>query len=324
MVRLGNCRIADAGHEGRSSTNAKDFFGILGLFKGDSRSNMLKNWSAFTVMGGFIVLFAVLSSVASLVGLTDPWIYLNENQILYLFSTSAQVVAGIYGLTFAGFIFFRNELSREELEDDTLSDAVEGLKRRYFLLLVFITVLVVFTVLLANLAISYEWTGRGKQSVIIINTAQSAFVASLFAIAYFIFDVASPKRIEAISKNLQNKLDPSRGGEKGSIEDFLKNYNEIEFLLAINGGRYENSIAVSHQAKAPRRMSNSRLAEILFRQGRISQLLFERLRGLITLRNSIIHGADPIVSQEIVQNSRDILQELKLVLDGGDISAPQY
>lgn len=305
--------------------NAKEiFFWIRGLFKGNSRADMLKNWSAFTAIGSFIALFVVLSSLTSLVGLTDPWMYLNENQILYLFSTSAQVAAGIYGLTFAGFIFFRNELSREELEDDTLSDAVEGLKRRYFLLLVFITVLVIFTVLLANLAISYEWTGRGEQSVIIINTAQSAFVTSLFAIAYFIFDVASPKKIEDISKNLQNKLDPSRRDTKGSLENFLRNYNEIESLLAINGGRYENSIAVSHQAKAPRRMSNSRLAEMLFRQGRISQLLFERLRELITLRNSIIHGADPIVSQEIVQNSGDILQELKLILEGEDISVPQY
>ncbi|CAB3651876.1 hypothetical protein LMG24238_01190 [Paraburkholderia sediminicola] len=286
---------------------------------------MLEKWSPLTAIGGFIALFAVLASLTSLVGLTDPWMYLNENQILYLFSTSAQVIASIYGLTFAGFIFFRNELSREELEDDTLSDAVEGLKRRYFSLLIFITVLVMLTVLLANLAISYEWAGRGEQSTIIINTAQSAFVASLFSIAYFIFDVASPKRIESISKNLQNKLDPGHGQEKkGSLESFLRNYNEIESLLIINGQRYENAIAASYQAKAPRRISNSRLAEMLFRQKRISQPLFGKLRELITLRNSIIHGADPVVSQEIVQNSGDVLQELKLVLEGEDIGVPQY
>ncbi len=285
---------------------------------------MLKNWSTFTTIGSFIALFTVLSILTSLIGIHSPWMYLNENQILYLFSTSAQVVSGIYGLTFAGFIFFRNELSREELEDDTLSDAVEGLKRRYFLLLIFITALVIFTVLLANLTISYEWTGHNEQSIIIINTSQSAFVASLFSIAYFIFDVASPKRIESISKKLQNKLDPSRKDEKGSLENFLRNYNEIELLLINNSAQYEKSIIASHQAKAPKRTSNSRLAEILFRQGRISQSLFEKLRELITLRNSIIHGADPIVSREIVQNSEDILQELTQVLEGNDISAPQY
>jgi hypothetical protein len=47
---------------------------------------------------------------------------LDENQILYLFSISAQVIAAIYGLTLTGFIFLRNELSREEFEDETLVD----------------------------------------------------------------------------------------------------------------------------------------------------------------------------------------------------------
>jgi hypothetical protein len=59
-------------------------------------------------------------------------IELNENQILYLFSTSAQVIAAIYGLTLTGFVFFRSELNRQEFEDETLVDAVESLKRRYF------------------------------------------------------------------------------------------------------------------------------------------------------------------------------------------------
>jgi len=277
---------------------------------------MLKNLSPFVAIGSFTVLFITLAGLSSLAGLIDPWIYLNESQILYLFSTSAQVIASIYGLTLAGFIFFRNELSREEFEDDTLSDAVEGLKRRYFLLLLFITALVILTLLLANLAISYEGTGHSEKNILIINAAQSAFVASLFAVAYFVFDVASPKRIEAISKKLQNKLDPSREGEeKGSLEVFLRNYNEIESLLLTNGLRYDKVIAVSFQSKVPRRISNAKLAEILFREGHISELLFGKLRELITLRNSIIHGADPVVSREIVQASSDVLQELKLILE---------
>ena len=77
----------------------------------------------------FLVL---VSLVASFIGIKTPLLILNENQVLYLYSTSAQVLAGVYGLTLTGFIFFRNELSREEFEDDTLTEAVESLKSRYF------------------------------------------------------------------------------------------------------------------------------------------------------------------------------------------------
>jgi hypothetical protein len=62
----------------------------------------------------------LLSAVTSAWGAISGMFRLNENQILYLVSTSSQVLAGIYGLTLTGFIFFRNELSREEQEDETL------------------------------------------------------------------------------------------------------------------------------------------------------------------------------------------------------------
>ncbi|MFM0366318.1 hypothetical protein [Paraburkholderia sediminicola] len=285
---------------------------------------MLKSWSPSATIGCFVAVFIALSGFTSFVGAVDPLIYLNENQILYLFSTSAQVVAGIYGLTLTGFIFFRNELSREEFEDDTLADAIESLKKRYFSLLLFVTAFAILTLLMANLAISYESAEPNDAKVIIINSAQSAFIISLFAIAYFIFEVASPKRIEGVSKRLQNKLDPSRTDEKkGNLEDFVRNYNEIESLLIANGWRYDKAASVSYETRAPKRLPNSRLAEILFRSGRITQSLFQRLRELITLRNSIIHGADPVVSQDIVQASGQVLQELRSALGGEDNDLPR-
>src|SRR6266404_1640095 len=85
----------------------------------------------------FLVALVALIIVTTAIALADRGISLNETQIMYLFSTSAQVIATIYGLTLTGFVFFRNELNREESEDETLSDAVENLKARYYVLLVF-------------------------------------------------------------------------------------------------------------------------------------------------------------------------------------------
>ncbi|MDP3699275.1 hypothetical protein [Rhodoferax sp. BAB1] len=259
--------------------------------------------------------FIALSVVTSAFGIASPWLTLNENQILYLFSTTAQVIAAVYGLTLTGFLFFRNELTREANEDETLEEAIDELKTRYFKLLVYITGLVALTLLLANLVISHETSPQTDLTTILINVGQSAFAVAFAAITLFVFDVIAPQRIERASQNLQDELDPSRDREaRGSLEDFLRNYNQIEGLLSEAGEPYQSYATASAQARLPRRMSNMRLADILFRSERINGSLHGHLRELITLRNAIIHGAEPIVSQEIVATSATVLAELRAVL----------
>jgi hypothetical protein len=272
--------------------------------------------SPFAAIGISVSLFVLLTLCTTAVALNGHGISLNENQILYLFSTSAEVIAAIYGLTLTGFIFFRNELSREEFEDETLVEAVESLKRRYFALLVFIAGLVILTLLLANLAIVHEGSGEVRLNTIIMNAGQSAFVTSLIAVVYFIFDVIAPKRIEGASKRLQRTVDTQvvEGQNNGSLEEFLKNYNQIEVLLDTDGKRYQEISPDTKERRYRRRLPNSRLAEILVRNNRIDKQLFYSLQRLITLRNSIIHGADPVVSQTAVESSVEVLNRLKRAL----------
>lgn len=280
---------------------------------------MLRHWKDIPTISYFTALFVVISIISTAIGLSPLATKLNENQVLYLFSTTGQVIAAVYGLTLTGFIFFRNELSREEFEDETLAEAVEALKGRYFVLLTFITLLVLLTIFLANLAIAREAEGPTFGNAVIINVGQAAFVTSLLAVAYFIFDVISPQRIQKASRRLQDEVDPSRSEQsKGSLEEFLTNYNQIEALLNAVGLPYQQSVAVSIDRGRPRHISNTRLAEILFRNERIGKNLFMQLRELITLRNSIIHGADPIVSEQAVAMSRDVLQRLRSSLGEGE------
>lgn len=278
--------------------------------------DMRRPWTPGQIIATSTVLFLALTLATSSSALFGRAMVLNENQILYLFSTSAQVIAAIYGLTLTGFIFFRNELGRREMEDDTLVDAVENLKARYFVLLKFISVLVGATLVLSNLAIAIEGGGATTASTIVINAGQSAFLASLAVIVYFIFDVISPHRIEQASRRLQSSIDPARDEDTqpGSFQDFLRTFNEIERILSQDGQGIESSAAAPDTKPYTRRISNTRRAEILLRNERIDKALYDKLRNLITLRNAIIHGADPIVSQAIVRESTIVRDQLREAL----------
>jgi hypothetical protein len=270
------------------------------------------------VIRRFAALFALSTVAAAIVASTSRAIALNESQILYLTSTSAQVIAAVYGLTLTGFVFFRNELSREESEDESLREAVESLKARYFGFLWFITALVIVSLLLANLTIASENSAKIPFKNFILNAGQAAFFTSLLAVAYFVFDVISPKRIERASKGLQSGLDPQVAGQRtGNLDEFLNNYNQIEALLDDAGREFHVSASTEDERRFRRRMPNVRLAEILVRSGRIDGRLHRTLRDVITLRNAIIHGGDPVVSEEMVKASGEVFQALKASLAKG-------
>lgn len=276
---------------------------------------MKQSWSTNKLIVSYLGSLIALSLVSSTVGLLLPVMALNENQVLYLFSTSAQVIASIYGLTLTGFLFFRNELNREVSEDETLTEAIDQLKTRYYSLLIFITAMVGLTLLLSNLTISYEDDYRKSITTVLINIGQSSLAVSFIAITIFVFDVIAPQRIERASQKLKDELDPMTSRElHGSLETFLANYNRIEALLIETGSIYQSDTITPFISRSPRRISNMRLAEILFRSSRIDKLLFHQLRELITLRNAIIHGAEPVVSQEFVDMSEKVLISLQAAL----------
>jgi len=267
------------------------------------------------VMTVFAALFVAGTIAASVVASGGSGVVLNESQILYLSSTSAQVVAAVYGLTLTGFIFFRSELSREGLEDETLREAVESLKARYFALLLFITVLVIVSLLLANLTMVFENSKDELRRRVVLCAGQAGFLTSLLAIAYFVFDVISPMRIERASKSLQVGVDPHvEGQQAGSLDEFLKNYEQIAAQLDSAAKVYLGGRGADDRG-ARRRLPNARLVEILFRSQRIDRALHRKLRDLITLSNAIIHGADPVVSEEMVKISAEAMHELKAALD---------
>lgn len=257
--------------------------------------------------------FALLSLLSSFIGVHYPVFQMNENQILYLYSTSAQVLAGTYGLTLTGFIFFRNELSREQVEDDSLADAVERLKKRYFYLLGIVTTSTFSAVLLSNVVIAAEGGGGNHLPIaLLLNITQSAYVISLMVIIYFIYEVVAPGKIERVSQQIQSELDTSEVVKTGSLEKFLSNFNKMEELLSDYSERYK--LASQSGKILGRRMPTSRALDFLFRSEVIDSQLYKQSKNLLSLRNSLVHGAELKVSIQMVKTSKEVLEKVQRAL----------
>jgi len=273
-----------------------------------TKSSWPLSWKILLLSIGFVT----TGAISSYVGWKYRTLTLNENQVLYLFSTSSQVISAIYGLTLTGLVFFINELNREQIEDDTREASTRELKNRYYRFLVFITILVCTAIGIGNSIISTESIGPGLLNSILINAGQTAFAFSLIAIVIFIFEVIDPKALERASDRIKENLDPSMDAdEQGSLGDFIRNFNEVERILVDHGQAYEYSAVISPQARARKRLPNWRLAEVLFKNNKISEEIFAKIRELITIRNSIVHGANPVVSHRIVKESEDVLRMIK-------------
>ncbi|WP_166225516.1 hypothetical protein [Pseudomonas atagonensis] len=267
-----------------------------------------------------IILLLFISCCASTYfGLNHALFELTENQIMYLYSTSAQVLAAVYGLTLTGYIFLRGDLNREARSDETRAKSIEKLEGRYFWQLAVITALVMFTILLTNLVIAQENSKNTEPLTYLMNFSQSFFAISFVAIAFFVVDIVGPGNIQAASQALQDKIDPEHNVKtmQGDLSEFLKSYNNIESILNTKTNIPVLTTDFSNK-KYNKHTSNTRLAEILLRREKINNELFSRLKNLITLRNAIIHGADPSVSQHMVDESKSILEELNKSLDNVD------
>jgi hypothetical protein len=258
-----------------------------------------------------IVIWFILTSISLGVYYSSPLFLLDENQILYLFSAASQVIAAIYGLIITGYIFLRNELDRKVDKDESYEQIVSILKADYFGTIKTISAVTLLSIALCFLVIVDATSLNNVALDILINISVSMILTELILIVSFVIQILNPKSLEIASERLRAKTIISETGEKGSIEDFLTNFNQIEYILAKYGTAITNPELFDYESVKKKRISNPKLVQILFNDERIDSSLKDDLLKLISFRNSIIHGTNLFISKQDVDLSKDILQRLK-------------
>lgn len=243
-----------------------------------------------------------------------PIFSLNENQILYLFSAASQVIAAIYGLIVTGYIFLRNELDRKVDKDESFEEIVSLLKTDYFGSIVSISIVTFISIVLCFLVTVAE-TGKNREIVnLLINLSIPTIITELILIISFVIKILNPNSLEIASNKLREITTKNESDNKGSLEDFLKNFNQIEYILEKYGTAFTNTEFQDYDSIRRKRIAKSKLVNILYKEQKIDSMLRNNLIELISFRNSLIHGTDLFVSKEDVVLSEQVLNQLKEIL----------
>lgn len=261
-----------------------------------------------------IVSFTVLSIVLSVCHCTI--FILDDNQLLYLFSTMAQVTGGMFGLTLTAYVFFIDKFKRSTRDDDTLYDATSALLNRYFHILILVATISGITISLCILGIIdlHNWMSIYP---FIINECVLVFLIGISAILIFGMMLLDPQKLD---KELgKMKKDAERyyqsTSTSGDFREFLKNYNLLEHLIVDFASEY-----MKHQISFDYSPRNSRpqiiqSLQILCKNEILTASLVDELNELRMYRNGLVHGVNFTVSQDVCDRVLTIYNTLNQAFD---------
>ncbi|MBQ3559939.1 MAG: hypothetical protein IJA07_10540 [Agathobacter sp.] len=239
----------------------------------------------------------------------SPIVIFSMEAMTQVLGTSAEVVAGLYGLTLTGYIFFQDRLQQKADSDDLLEDIITLLKKRYHNMVLilsgtcFAVIMVAFNFIiyqpesgLLPMQLYYFW---GYEALFLV------FVALLFNI-YFIITVVDPDKIPRVSLQYKQKLSNS-DSELGSLQGFLQDYEEIEQLLM----KKSEGIAVSHLGtnpwKALKHLNGKEKLEI---RKIVSDPLLINLSKLSQYYSYMVFSQEMTVTREMCDLAKQVKQEL--------------
>ena len=216
-------------------------------------------------------IWLALTAISVIVYLFKPFFILNENQILYLFSSASQVIAAIFGLIITGYIFLRNELDRKADKDETLEEVILLLKSEYFGSIIGISITTIFSITLCFLVIVY----------FLINISVSTILTTLIIIISFVIRILNPNSIEIASNKLRESSTTDKANESGSLEEFLKNFNQIDYILEKYGTTILYTDVKDYESARRKRVPKTKLVYILYNEGKIDNDLKNNLIQII-------------------------------------------
>ena len=230
--------------------------------------------------------------------------------IANVLTTSGEVVAGLYGLTLTGYIFFQDRLQQKADSDDFLEDIIVLLKKRYHNMVLLLSG-TCFTVIVSAFSFVIFMPESGLMPIWMhkiwgFETLFFVFLTLLFNI-YFIIMVVDPDKIPRASLQYKQKLS-SGANELGSLQEFLQDYEDIEHILIEKSEGIAISYLGTNPWKALKHLNGKEKIEI---RKIMSDPLLINLTKLSQYYSYMVFSQEMTVNKEICELAKKVKEELK-------------
>lgn len=264
------------------------------------------SWNMITVVTVVVhVLAVILSTKGSIFPATDIF--------LTIVGTCAQIIAGLYGITMAGYTFFLSRIDALCASDMTLDYVVGSIKKRFKYLIWFITANVLMN-LVISIILMYAPMPDKEDHVffyrLICNEFLVSTLFSIILILYYSVLVIDPNCLEKEARKMKKKLG-GRLDTPGSAVEFISLYDRIEqrcdALLPEN---------VLNQLRENKGRHFEFTIELLREQGLLSRPLIADLNRVHRYYECVVNCGQLSASQEMCGLARHILAFLEQTGNG--------
>ena len=187
-----------------------------------------------------ILLFLILLATVFLI-LFHEIVYgiLDQNKVLYIYSSAPQTIGAIYGLTITGYIFFIGNQNSRIAKDPTLHEIIQENNSQQFQELKEIASLVFLSIAFCFITLYIHKPEKPvfTEYRLIISSISTYFsLGAILSNFLFILEVIDPKSIEKTSQSIINSIE-SQNTKKStneqkinasSMSDFLRGYINLE------------------------------------------------------------------------------------------------
>lgn len=254
----------------------------------------------------------IISAIAQILVILDcfiPVIVYEADAVSGVMSTCSEVVAGMYGITLTGYIFFADRFQNTSKDDESLYDAVQALLLRYNHMAGFLSLMSLVCIVFGEGIVLYgtntvlpQWLYR-----LIVNETLLLFFLTFDFILYFVISVLDPHKVSRISNQKKAKL--SKDQTAGDAQGFMADWLAIEDSLNILRDHLASTVRFIPGGK--NKPETIRTLEILRNYGRISHGLWRDLEKLRQYHNLALHDPGMTVSQEMCDLAKEALAVLK-------------
>lgn len=277
------------------------------------KTEKTKHLRRYPYLVGLLILGAVsvLVQILAVVDCVLPVMRYELDAVSSVMSTYSEVIAGLYGITLTGYIFFADRFQDTSQEDESLYDAVQALLVRYNHMAGFISLMCLMCIVSGEGIVLYGGNTILPQGVyrFWVNETLLLFFWNFNFILYFVISVLDPHKVHRISEQKKAKLSESKA--LGDTEVFLADWQAIEELLYALRKKLQETIRFIPGNGSGKKPEILRTLEMLRNYGRISNSLWQKLNKLRLYYNLTLHDPNAAVTEEMCQLAREVYEELQ-------------